>query len=404
MEILFISEQLPFPPRNGITVVTSNLIKGLSKKGHNISLIYLRNSDESLELQSQNSSFFKDLLIVNRKRNSIILRIKDEILKKNLFSLGWAMDYSQISSFLSKNNFDIIFISPLCIDALFLAKCDMAKRSKLVAAISDCSTSVLRQLGHRALKKGLLPKQRLLFIINWIRSFWVGAIESNILSNFSMIMVQTETDKNWISNISSGKLKSKSIVLTNGVNDELFDLEITQTDNNLLFLGTLTEIYRTALYWFLKNIWPDLVGNIRNIKLFIVGKDSTNSIQNLLDKDNRIIYKPFIPQIKDVFDNKYIMISPVFKGYGIINKVLEAMAAGVPVVGDYTSFHGIPEFKNGIHGLIGNSIEEFKKSIFEIFSSPDKRNDIALSARDLVKKHFNWSNRINYLEQIISDL
>ena len=89
------------------------------------------------------------------------------------------------------------------------------------------------------------------------------------------------------------------------------------------------------------------------------------------------------------------MLSPVFKGFGLINKVVESMAAGVPVVGTSGSFNGISEFNNGQHGIISNNVDSFIAETSKLLTNPKKRRDIANSARALVRKNFSWEDRIS---------
>jgi len=84
----------------------------------------------------------------------------------------------------------------------------------------------------------------------------------------------------------------------------------------------------------------------------------------------------------------------VFKGYGLINKVIESMAAGVPVVGDPSCFNGILGFTNGRHGIVANNADAFVKETLKLFDNPMKRRDIAKSARTLVRKNFSWEKKI----------
>ena len=91
------------------------------------------------------------------------------------------------------------------------------------------------------------------------------------------------------------------------------------------------------------------------------------------------------------------MLSPVFKGYGLINKVVESMAAGVPVIGTADSFNGMPDFANGRHGIVVNNADSFIEESLKLLGNPMKRKDIAFAARALVRDKFSWDDRIETL-------
>ena len=70
------------------------------------------------------------------------------------------------------------------------------------------------------------------------------------------------------------------------------------------------------------------------------------------------------------------------------------MAAGLPVVADKGSFSSIPEFTNGEHGLVANDAATMIVAINRLLDSSEFRVELGQHARDLVRRHFKWSDRI----------
>jgi len=144
---------------------------------------------------------------------------------------------------------------------------------------------------------------------------------------------------------------------------------------------------------YVENLW--VIERSSPSFLLIVGKNIPHQLLQGLAKDTRIKHSEYIPGICNLYRDKAVLLAPIFKGYGLINKVIESMAAGVPVIGDSGSFNGIPDFVNGCHGIIANDAKSMAEEILGLLNSSIKRIEIAHSARSLVKSHFSWNDRTN---------
>ena len=72
----------------------------------------------------------------------------------------------------------------------------------------------------------------------------------------------------------------------------------------------------------------------------IAGKDPSESIR-LLSRDARITVTGFVDDLRPFFWSATVVVAPLVYGTGIQNKVLEAMACGVPVVASQAACEGI---------------------------------------------------------------
>jgi len=64
MQILFVLDQLPYPPRNGVTVPTYNYLRGLAER-HDVSLLFVRrNPDEDLACLDENKALVANFWMI----------------------------------------------------------------------------------------------------------------------------------------------------------------------------------------------------------------------------------------------------------------------------------------------------------------------------------------------------
>ena len=398
MKILFVINTLPFPPRDGSTIPTCNYLTRLSKIC-DVSILYIKdkNIEDNYNQLKENMAIARRFWIIESSQIPTFARVKNEFTLNKPFFFRQFVNFEQVSDIFKKQSFDLVWASSITLSETIESIKKIVKNNPIfLLGLSDSMTAVLRMSRKSALTQGFDFKSRILCLIHFFRSFLVSRIEAKILDEYDIVLVQTKTDFNWIEKISKGRLNSKTIVLPNGVNEALFSLPIQGPKNGLLFLGILNNGYGKYLEWLLNNVWGK-IKNQTNSQLFVVGKGASEKLKLRMSNDSNIVYNEFVPDICDVFKDRAVMLAPIFKGYGLINKVVESMAAGVPVIGTEDSFNGIPNFNNGMHGVISRSADEFIHNTIHLINNPDLNKNIALSARELVKEHFLWDNRVDFL-------
>ncbi|MBI4709420.1 MAG: glycosyltransferase family 4 protein [Candidatus Portnoybacteria bacterium] len=205
--------------------------------------------------------------------------------------------------------------------------------------------------------------------------------------------------------VSLDKLKSKN----EEVKTEIHNLK------NKLGIKESEKVIITVSRLVLKNGVGDLIEAVAkmqntNYKLLILGSGPLEESLRLkaknLNLENRVIFLGEIPNEKVP---EYLAISDVFVrpslSEGLGNAFLEAMAAGVPVIG--TEVGGIPDFlKNGETGLfcrVGGS-NDIAGKIELLLSDNDLRNKLIINGRRLVEEKYNWDGIAEKMGAIINQL
>jgi glycosyltransferase involved in cell wall biosynthesis len=394
MKILFVVDQLPFPPRNGVTIPTANYINGL-KKNNEIDVLFLKEGNINKEFRNNTLNKINNLITIETRKNEFILSIIEEILLvKPIFA---NKKYINKHKLVLDKEYDVVLASP--ISTLYFTLNEIKNRNiktnKIVAGVSDIYTAVLRNKYKNMLDfKSLFKKS-----ISYIRSYFMKYHERKILSKVDHILVQSRIEINWAKKIGGDSLENKCTLLSNGVNNNLFNLPLKE-NRKILFLGNLEGQYKNTIEWFLKDVWSEINKKYPQGSLTLIGKGANSDLKKLME-DKNVSYKSYVKKLLDVYYSYSIFVAPIFKGYGLINKVVEAMAAGCIVIGDETAFNGIENFKNNEHGIIANNRKEFIKEISKAIENPDKYNDIKINARKLIRENFAWENRIEKLQEIL---
>jgi hypothetical protein len=94
------------------------------------------------------------------------------------------------------------------------------------------------------------------------------------------------------------------------------------------------------------------------------------------------------------------MVAPLNIARGTQNKILEAMAMGVPVVSSRIAAGGV-DAVSGEHFLVADTAQEYAHAISSIVDDPAERDRLAQSGRERMLSHHAWPHSMERLDGII---
>jgi len=171
--------------------------------------------------------------------------------------------------------------------------------------------------------------------------------------------------------------KDRDILLREGISDSnifvqrpILDTWLQTVVRNghrshtILFVGALHRPENhVGLKWFIDNVFTKLKRSFPQCKLIIIGKGAPKSL--IKYQSDSILFMGYVQDLKPIFSDIHVSISPVLFGAGIKIKTLEYIAAGIPTVSTVIGAEGIDS-----HELlsIADTKEEFHDSIAAIFN------------------------------------
>lgn len=99
-----------------------------------------------------------------------------------------------------------------------------------------------------------------------------------------------------------------------------------------------------------------------------------------------------------------LCIVPVWRGVGILTKVLDAMAAGTPVVASGLVVDGIPEIRDGVHAVVASGPKEFADGVMFALNHPAVMEEMAARSRALIEERYDWKIHEPRLEEALARL
>jgi O-antigen biosynthesis protein len=150
----------------------------------------------------------------------------------------------------------------------------------------------------------------------------------------------------------------------------------------LLFLGSFRHIpNREALDWFLHHVWPRIVEGRTETRLVIIGSDPPP--RHSLPQIGSIEMIGFVDDVRDALARYAVFICPILSGSGVRVKLLEAFAAGIPVVSTTVGAEGLARH-DADTCLLADSPEAFAQKTLQLLDDPQLAQSLAERARQTV--------------------
>lgn len=97
-----------------------------------------------------------------------------------------------------------------------------------------------------------------------------------------------------------------------------------------------------GVLWFAREVWPLIVAQRPEATFIVVGSSPTDSIRRLASEGDRIEVTGTVDDVREYLWGAAVSVAPLRTARGLQNKVLEALAAGLPTVITPEVFEGLP--------------------------------------------------------------
>ena len=189
-------------------------------------------------------------------------------------------------------------------------------------------------------------------------------------------------------------------VIPNGIDAALYSADnldlarrrsgMGETKSTLLFVGSMDyHANIDAVLWFARAAWPQIACAIPDLQFTIVGRNPAREIRALASQ--RIRVTGTVDDVRPYYANAAAAVVPIRVGGGTRLKILEAMAAGVPVISTSLGAEGL-EMENGTHLLLADSASQIAAAVQLIVSSAGLRADIIRAARLVAGRKYDWAS------------
>jgi len=144
-----------------------------------------------------------------------------------------------------------------------------------------------------------------------------------------------------------------------------------------------------AALYLAHRILPRLQTLVTDVGLRIVGRRPTAQVRALHDGD-RIVVTREVADVGTELTAATVGVYPLRAGSGIQNKVLEALAVGLPTVASETAVAGVAYAEPGVHLLVARDDDSWVETTARLIGDVAAQNRLARAGRELIAAHYSW--------------
>lgn len=155
----------------------------------------------------------------------------------------------------------------------------------------------------------------------------------------------------------------------------------------MLFVGSFRhDPNRIAMDWFVRQVLPLILARRPKARLVVAGSDPPPA-HAYADYEANLEMLGYVEDVRGPLSRYAVFVCPILSGSGVRVKLLEAFAAGIPVVSTRVGAEGLA-VKDGEFCRLGDSPQAFADAVLELWDRPEKAAEMARRARGEVES--NW--------------
>jgi GT2 family glycosyltransferase/glycosyltransferase involved in cell wall biosynthesis len=158
----------------------------------------------------------------------------------------------------------------------------------------------------------------------------------------------------------------------------------------MLFLGSFRhDPNRVAVDWFVREVLPLILAREPEARLTIAGSEPPPA-HTYADAEGHLEMLGFVDDIREPLARYAIFVCPVLSGSGVRVKLLEAFAAGIPVVSTAIGAEGLAG-KDGEFCALADTPAGFADRVVKLLGDPEMAAAMAVRARAEVEAHWDMA-------------
>lgn len=398
MNILFIVKEFPHSHVIGGPIIIYNRIKYLSRS-HTVSCIAFAPHPPTDEQVESLSRYCRELRLVEPPAARSALRRARDWLAGPVppyFMLNYSPRmYAELGEMARSFSYDAI-ISEYSMVAQYLYRNPDLSGMKRVMSVHECYYLARRKvLSVRGFSRAGLAA---LLQMKGLKRY-----EFDIYADADKVLTLTPEGRDELLAVREGLDIS---VVPHGVDIEGFRPAADRPEHppTVMFLGNFPhDPNRDAMVFFAEDVWPAVKSRVPGARFLVVGRGPTPDMMEIARRDPSIRITGEVTDVMPHFLEADVFVCPVRMGGGFRGKVLEAMAAGVPVVSTRLGAEGLPA-SDGENVLLAEGAEEMARQTVRLLEDASLRDDIAASARRLMVENYSWQRGVEILEGVLEEV
>lgn len=376
MKLLFTANRFPYPPYRGDKLKIFHLARLLSQR-HEVHLLTFLEDKNDLQYLPELQKIFKEIHLVPLSKRQSYTNVLFGFLYKEPFQVRYFHSRkmeAKINELIITQEYDAVHVQHLRMAPYWAYFNDIPRILDMPDAFS------------LYWKRRIESSKGLLKVFARIEYKRMKNYEP-VLNKYDISLVCSAEDQAYlkeeigVNNVS---------LLPNGVDMETFASagHNYNIGNTILFTGNMDYAPNVdAVQYFVQDIFPLIKKEIPDAVFVIAGQRPVKKVLELAG--NGVTVTGFVENLAEMYAKAAVVVAPLRFGAGTQNKVLEAMAMGVPVVSRNIGFNGLG-IQSGQGVILAMEHADFAGACITLLKSAEERQQVGEAGKEIVRSRYDW--------------
>ncbi|MCD4710533.1 MAG: glycosyltransferase family 4 protein [Bacteroidales bacterium] len=383
MKILLLTNKLPYPPRDGGSIATLNMMTGLHDAGNEITCLALNTAKHPYPIDQIPCELGETIRFLGVDCDSSIrpLRLWINLLfSKNPYiaeRFNIKAFRTALATLLQKESFDIIQLEgPYPGQYLDLI------RKESDAKVSLRAHNVEHLIWERKAHYETSPLKKW-YLNNMVQQ--LKRYEMEVAHQTDALIPISELDGTYFR---EQGLHKPLLTIPTGLSMENYPQTELPAEPSIFFIGALDWLpNQEGLTWFLQKVFGLLLAELPELRFHVAGRNAPAQFEKKLNHPN-ISYHGEVEDAVTFIQSCRVMVAPLLTGSGIRIKILEGMALGRPVVTTSTGIEGIQTI-NHHNVVVEDDPYRFSNQVVKLLTDPHGPDRMVAEARKFISQNFD---------------
>ncbi|MEK6334144.1 MAG: glycosyltransferase [Acidobacteriota bacterium] len=386
MRILHFAPRVCWPLDTGAKLRNYHLGRVLSEKAE-VTLLAFTDANQSFAALE---SFYQQVITLPRDKGyTLSKKVRGLLGRTPLPVLNYTTDSMKraLERELSEQAFDIVQIESVHLVEYFSVIREAKRRPRVICDWHNIESELMRRYSKREpnmLKRAYAGKTARL----------MSECERRALQEFDAHIAVSQRDAEKLHDLNSD---ARVFVIENGVDTAYYAgtpkasaPASNSKAHRIVFVGSMDyHANIDGAVSFSRDVWPELHAAHPELIFTIVGRDPAPEVRAQA-KNSSIEVTGTIDDVRPFYREAVAAVVPLKVGGGSRLKILEAMAAGVPVVSTTLGAEGL-NVHNGEDILIADTDQQLVEKVGSVIKSEELRERLSVAGLALVSEEYDWS-------------
>jgi sugar transferase (PEP-CTERM/EpsH1 system associated) len=392
VRVLYLCHRIPYPPNKGDKIRAFHQLRAMAAR-HEVDLFTLVDDGGDMAHREQLAQYCHQLTVARVHPKLARLRALKFLPTQKPLTLPYFYSselHTQVQRALIERSYDRIFVYcsamaqyvgsvgqiPLMTD---LVDVDSDKWTQYASFTRFPFSEIYRREGR------------------YLREY-----ERRVCAQSSCVVVTTHREAKLVREIAPA---AHVQVVPNGVDTEYFDSAVVAPDRtvpSVVFTGDMSYFpNQEAVIYFAGKVLPLIRRSIPETRFLIVGRNPSRNVTQL-QRVPGVEVTGFVPDVRTYLAKAHVAVAPFNIAAGIQNKILEAMAYGLPVVATSRTAQGLsPSLADMVE--TGDTAEEMASEVVLLLRDVDLARRRGIDGRQRVAREYRWAHCLDRLLELLEN-